>query len=86
MSDKNNYITALFPVRLTKEDIPHLIDGTKDVNGLVTIIQGNSVVSTLSCPELQKLDYNEAMNMLIQGYVSEEQLNTLKGYEWRKNS
>jgi hypothetical protein len=86
MSNENKYVTVLFPVRLTKEDIPHLIDDTKDVNGLVTIVQGNLVASAKSLIGLLNLDFNEAMDMLIQGYVSEEQLNTLKGYEWRKNS
>ena len=85
MPEENKYATVLFPVRLTKEDIPHLMNDTKDVNGLVTIIQDNLVVSAKSLIGLLNLDFNEVMDMLVQGYVSKEQLNTLKGYEWRKN-
>lgn len=85
MPEENKYATVLFPIRLTKEDIPHLINDTKDINGLVTIIQGNLVVSAKSLIGLLNLDFNEVMDMLIQGYVSKEQLNTLKRYEWRKN-
>lgn len=85
MIEETKYATVLFPIRLTKEDIPHLINDTKDINGLVTIIQGNLVVSAKSLIGLLNLDFNEVMDMLIQGYVSEEQLNTLKWYEWRKN-
>lgn len=81
MADNPEYKTVLFPVNLMKKDIPDIINKTAQVNGLVTIAQGNSVMSAKSLLGLLNVDYDKPMNMLIQAYITDEQLNELKKYE-----
>ena len=81
MPNGAEYVTTLFPVNLKKEDIPNVINKTAQINGLVTIVQGSLVASAKSLLGLLNVDYDKPMNMLIQAYITDEQLNELKKYE-----
>lgn len=81
MPNGTEYVTAIFPVNLKKEDISTVINLTSKVIGLVTIVQGSLVASAKSLLGLLNVDYNQPMEMLIQGYITDEQLNKLKKYK-----
>lgn len=81
MSDSKKYVTEIFPVKLAKKDIPRLLQDTSKISGLVTIVQGDSVMSAKSLLGLLNVDYQDSMEMLIQAYLTNEELETLKSYE-----
>ena len=81
MSDSKKYVTEIFPVKLAKKDIPRLLQDTSKMSGLVTIVQGDSVMSAKSLLGLLNVDYQDSMEMLIQAYLTNEELETLKSYE-----
>ena len=84
MPNGTEYVTMIFTVNLKKEDISTVINLTSKVNGLVTIVQGSLVASAKSLLGLLNVDYNQPMEMLIQGYITDEQLNELKKYKVEK--
>lgn len=79
------YVTTIFPVNLKKKDISNVINLTSKVNGLVTIAQGNSAASAKSLLGLLNVDYSQPMEMLIQGYITDEQLTELQKYKKSNN-
>lgn len=81
MSDSKKYVTEIFPVKLAKKDIPRLLQDTSKISGLVTIVQGDSVMSAKSLLGLLNVDYQDSMEMLIQAYLTDEELETLKSYK-----
>ena len=84
MPNGTEHVTMIFTVNLKKEDISTVINLTSKVNGLVTIVQGSLVASAKSLLGLLNVDYNQPMEMLIQGYITDEQLNELKKYKVEK--
>lgn len=78
------YIVKCFPVRFTKKDIPQLVSESREINGIIQVIQGNLVASAKHSIGLSELDYDKPMDMLIQAYLTDEQINTFKKYR-RKN-
>lgn len=85
MPNGAEYVTTLFPVNLKKEDIPNVINETAQINGLVTIVQGSLVASAKSLLGLLNIDYSQPMEMLIQGYITDEQLTELQKYKKSNN-
>lgn len=78
------YIVTCFPIRFTKEDIPQLVSETQEINGIIQVIQDNLVASAKHSIGLSALDYDKPMDMLIQAYLTDEQIKTFKKYR-RKN-
>lgn len=74
------YIVKYFPVRFTKKDIPQLVSESREINGIIQVVQDNLVVSAKHSIGLSELDYDKPMDVLIQAYLTDEQINTFKKY------
>lgn len=82
--DDKFYINEIFNANITKDDINELLVLSSNVeNGIVNVVQENTVASAKSLIGLLNIDYDRPMSLLIQAYLSEEELANFK--KWRVN-
>ena len=80
--DDKFYINEIFNANITKDDINELLVLSSNVeNGIVNVVQENTVASAKSLIGLLNIDYDRPMSLLIQAYLSEEELAKFK--KWR---
>jgi hypothetical protein len=82
--DEKIYINKIFNVNITKDDINELLLLSSSVeNGIINVVQENTVASAKSLIGLLNIDYDKPMKLLVQAYLSEEEINEFK--KWRVN-
>lgn len=83
MNDKV-YVNEIFNANIKKADVNKLLELSDSVeNGIVNVVQENTVASAKSLIGLLNIDYEKPMKLLIQAYLSEEEMNEFK--KWRVN-
>ncbi len=83
MNDKV-YVNEIFNANIKKADVNKLLELSGSVeNGIVNVVQENTVASAKSLIGLLNIDYEKPMKLLIQAYLSEEEMNEFK--KWRVN-
>lgn len=80
--DEKIYINKIFNVNITKDDINELLLLSSSVeNGIINVVQENTVASAKSLIGLLNIDYDKPMKLLVQAYLSTEQIEEVK--KWR---
>lgn len=80
--DEKIYINKIFNVNLTKNDINELLLLSSGVeNGIINVVQENTVASAKSLIGLLNIDYDKPMKLLVQAYLSTGQIEEFK--KWR---
>lgn len=80
--DEKIYINKIFNVNITKDDINELLLLSSSVeNGIINVVQENTVASAKSLIGLLNIDYSKPMKLLVQAYLSEDEIKAFK--KWR---
>lgn len=80
--DGKFYTNKIFNVNITKDDINELLLLSSSVeNGIINVVQENTVASAKSLIGLLNIDYDKPMKLLVQAYLSTEQIEEFK--KWR---
>ena len=83
MNDKV-YVNEIFNANIKKADVNKLLELSGSVeNGIVNVVQENTVASAKSLIGLLNIDYEKPMKLLIQAYLNNEEMNEFK--KWRVN-
>lgn len=78
------YINEIFNANIAKTDINDLLTlSSSVVNGIVNVVQENTVASAKSLIGLLNIDYEKPMKLLVQAYLNKEQIEEFK--KWRLN-
>lgn len=82
--DDKFYTNEIFNANINKADINKLLELSSSVeNGIINVVQENTVASAKSLIGLLNINYEKPMKLLIQAYLSEEEMNEFK--KWRVN-
>lgn len=82
--DDKFYTNEIFNANINKADIDKLLELSSSVeNGIINVVQENTVASAKSLIGLLNINYEKPMKLLIQAYLSEEEMNEFK--KWRVN-
>lgn len=80
--DDKFYTNEIFNANINKADIDKLLELSSSVeNGIINVVQENTVASAKSLIGLLNINYEKPMKLLIQAYLSEEEMNEFK--KWR---